>query len=223
MSSTPYVYERIDKNDAALLIVDHQEGLYLMCRDRSAVDVKSGIIAHATLAKIFNLPTVLTTSTETGPNGPLPAEVLALHPNAPLIKRGGEVDAWDNADFRAAVKATGKKQIILAGITTDVCTSFLALSLRQEGYTVFANSDASGTFDTKTSADAEARMRAAGVHVLSMFAVACELMRDWRNTPGTPEMLPFFDKFLPEYGFLARAHDSAIKTGALTGVTLPGA
>ncbi len=65
-SATPYVYERIDKNDAALLIVDHQEGLYLMCRDRSAVDVKSGIIAHATLAKIFNLPTVLTTSTETG-------------------------------------------------------------------------------------------------------------------------------------------------------------
>ena len=56
------------------------------------------------------------------------------------------------------------------------------------------NADASGTFDVKTGQDANDRMRASGIQVLSMFAVACELMRDWRNTPGTPELLPFFDK-----------------------------
>ena len=88
--------------------------------------------------------------------------------------------------------------MFLAGITTDVCTSFLslALALADAGYAVFANSDASGTFDKKTGEDANDRMRAAGVQVLSMFAVACELMRDWRNTPGTPELLPFFDKWV---------------------------
>lgn len=59
---------------------------------------------------------------------------------------------------------------------------------------MYANSDASGTFDLRTAQDANDRMRAAGVHVLSMFAIACELMRDWRNTPGAPELLPFFDK-----------------------------
>ena len=74
-----------------------------------------------------------------------------------------------------------------------MCTSFLALSLVEAGYTVYANADASGTFDVRTASDANDRMRAAGVHVLSMFAVACELMRDWRNTPGATEMLPFFD------------------------------
>ena len=78
--------------------------------------------------------------------------------------------------------------------TRQVCTTFLALSLRDEGYSVFANSDASGTFDVKTASDANDRMRDAGVHVLSMFAVALELMRDWRDTPGATEMLPFFDK-----------------------------
>ena len=56
-----------------------------------------------------------------GPNGPLPKEILEMYPNAPLIKRQGEVDAWDNADFRAAVQASGKRQIVLAGIVTDVC------------------------------------------------------------------------------------------------------
>ena len=74
-----------------------------------------------------------------------------------------------------------------------MCTTFLALSLVEAGYTVFANSDASGTFDVKTASEANDRMRAAGVQVLSMFAVACELMRDWRNTPGAKEMLPLFD------------------------------
>ena len=74
-----------------------------------------------------------------------------------------------------------------------MCTTFLALSLVEAGYAVFANSDASGTFDVKTASEANDRMRAAGVQILSMFAVACELMRDWRNTPGTKELMPFYD------------------------------
>jgi hypothetical protein len=57
-----------------------------------------------------------------GPNGALPKEIIKMHPNAQFIHRQGEVDAWDNPEFRAAVNATGKKQIILAGIVTDVCT-----------------------------------------------------------------------------------------------------
>ncbi len=77
-----------------------------------------------------------------------------------------------------------------------VCTAFLALSLRDEGYSVFANSDASGTFDVKTANDANDRMRGAGVQVLSLFAISLELMRDWRNTPGAAEMLPFYDRYV---------------------------
>ncbi|KAL4254154.1 isochorismatase family protein [Abortiporus biennis] len=211
-----FKYERLDKDKAMLLVVDHQEGLFQLGRDQGPTSMKSSILAHATLGKIFNLPTILTSSTETGPNGPLPQEIFELHPNAPLIKRQGEVNAWDNPEFRAAVKATGRTQVILAGLVTDVCTTFLALSLREAGYEVFANRDASGTFDEKTASDANDRMRAAGVQILSMFAVACELMRDWRNTPGQKEMLPFFDTYLPEYGMLIRAHDNAVKTGAIS-------
>jgi Isochorismatase family len=75
-----------------------------------------------------------------------------------------------------------------------VCTAFLALSLIEEGYTVYANADASGALSERISSDANDRMRAAGVHVLSSFAVVCDLMRDWRNTPGSLELLPYFDK-----------------------------
>lgn len=213
-----FEYKRLNKSDAILLVVDHQVGLFQLVRDFAPDQFKLNMFAHAAIGKLFNLTTILTTSAEQGPNGPLPREILQMHPNAPYIKRNGEVNAWDDADYRNAIQATGKKQIILAGIATDVCTAFLALSLREAGYDVWANADASGTFDQRTANDANSRMRAAGVHVLSMFAIVSELMRDWRNVPGSAEVLPFLDQYLSSYGFLARAHAAATKNGAL----LPG-
>lgn len=176
------------------------------------------MIAHSAIASLFSIPIVLTTSAETGPNGLLPKEISSMYPDAPLIRRNGEVDAWDNADFRAAVRAQNKSQIILAGITTDVCTEFLALSLRAEGYTVFANTEASGTFTEKLAVDANDRMKDGGVILQGTFAIVMDLMRDWRNTPGSLQLLPWLDTYLPAYGYVARAHEAAVQNGTL----LPG-
>ncbi|KAJ7816958.1 Isochorismatase hydrolase [Mycena olivaceomarginata] len=215
---TRFTFERIDKNNSMLLVVNHQLGLFQLVRDFGPEEYRNNILAHATIGNVFNLPTILTTSAETGPNGPLPKEIITMHPNTPFIKCQGEVNAWDNADFRAAVKATGKKQVIMASIVTDVCTTFLALSLVQEGYTVFANADTSGTFNAQVAANANDCMRAAGVNVLSQFAISTDLMRDWRNTPGLVELLPFYDIYLTQYGFLACGHAAAVTNGTL----LPG-
>lgn len=176
---------------------------------------RNNILAHTAIANLFSLPLILTTSAETGPNGLLPKEITTTNPNAPLIRRNGEVNAWDNPDFRAAVRAANKTQIILAGITTDVCTEFLALSLRQEGYTVFANSEASGAFTENLARDANRRMESAGVIVQGMFAIVMDLMRDWRASPGSAEVLPWLDGYLPVYGYLARGHEAATVNGTL--------
>lgn len=139
---TAYKFERIDKNDAALLIIDHQVGLVGIVRDYNTQDMYNNIVLHASLGKTYDLPVVITTSTDQGvfvscqllmerlpygqspraegPNGPLLPEIVDMYPNATIVRRGGEINAWDNADFRAAVKATGKKQVIVGGITTDV-------------------------------------------------------------------------------------------------------
>ncbi|KAL8787526.1 MAG: hypothetical protein Q9213_002184 [Squamulea squamosa] len=209
----PFV--RLDKNDAMVIVADLQEGLYQIVRDFDPVTYRNNIIAHSAIAKLFNLPIVLTTSAETGPNGVLPKEIASMYPSAPLIRRNGEVDAWDNADFRSAVRAQNKTQIILAGITTDVCTEFLALSLRAEGYTVFANTEASGTFTDKLAADANQRMKDGGVILQGMFAIVMDLMRDWRNTPGSQQVLPWLDTYLPAYGYVARGHEAAVQNGTL--------
>ncbi|KAK9321077.1 Isochorismatase-like protein [Lipomyces orientalis] len=157
----------------------------------------------------------MTTSAQTGPNGPLPKQILEMYPNTTFIQRQGEVDAWDNPDFRAAVNATGKSQIVLAGIVTDVCTTFLALSLRAEGYSVWANVEASGTTTALIRDVSNSRMEAAGVHLVSLFSIVCDLMRDWRNDPGAAQVLPWLNQYYPAYGMVARAHAAATNNGTL--------
>ncbi|MCJ1328815.1 hypothetical protein MMC10_005492 [Thelotrema lepadinum] len=208
-------FERLNLNDTALLIIDLQVGLYQLARDFDHTVYYNNIIAHSALGNLFDLPTVLTTSAQQGPNGPLPKEILDMYPTSPLIMRQGEVNAWDNADFRAAVKATGKKQLVMAGIVTDVCTTFLALSLRQEGYSVWANLEASGTTTPLIRDNSNDIMRQAGVKVVSLFYIVCDLMRDWRNTPGSAQVLPWLAQYYPVYGNLAKGHAAAIANGSV--------
>ncbi|CAN9246693.1 unnamed protein product [Alternaria sp. RS040] len=208
-------WERIDKDDALLLILDLQVGLFQLARDWDPTLYKQNIMAHAELGKVFDIPVILSTSADQGPNGPLPKEMLEMYPDAPLIRRQGEVNAWDNADFKAAIRATNKTQIIVGGITTDVCTTFLALALRAEGYSVFANVEASGTYSELVRDTANSRMQAAGVQLVSLFSIVCDLMRDWRNTPGAKEVLPYLDKYLPVYGMVARGHAAAVDNGTV--------
>ncbi|RDW67555.1 hypothetical protein BP6252_08951 [Coleophoma cylindrospora] len=137
-----------------------------------------------------------------------------MYPNAPLIPRGGEVNAWDNADFRAAVRSQNKSQIIIGGILTDVCTAFLAQSLRDEGYSVWANAEASGTSTPMVRDLANDIMRTAGVHVTSLFGIVGELMRDWRG-PYSGDLLTYFDDYFPTLGMLARFHLTAIENGTI--------
>ena len=174
-------YNRLDKNNAAVLLVDHQAGLMSLVGDFGQDEYKNNVLALAETAKFFNLPTVLTTSFENGPNGPIMPELREMFPEAPFIPRPGQINAWDNDDFVNAVKKTGKKQLIIAGIVTDVCVSFVSLSAIQAGYDVFVVTDASGTFNTTTRDAAWRRMEQAGVQLVNWFAVACELHRDWRN------------------------------------------
>ena len=178
---THTTYNRLNKDDAVVLLVDHQTGLISLVQDFTPNEFKNNVLALADLAKFFELPTILTTSFEQGPNGPLVPELKEMFPDAPYIARPGQINAWDNEDFVAAIKSTGRRQIIIAGVVTDVCVAFPTLSALAEGFEVFVVTDASGTFNHTVQQASWARMSAAGAQLMNWFSVACELHRDWRN------------------------------------------
>lgn len=97
----------------------------------------------------------------------------------------------------------------------SIGVAFLALSLIDAGYSVWANVEASGTSTELIRDTSNDRMREAGVNVISYFHIICELMRDWRNTPGATEVIPVLDKYFPVYGALARAHRAAVDNGTV--------
>lgn len=193
--TTPY--KRLNKDQAAVLLVDHQAGLLSLVRDIDPDKFKNNVLALADMANYFNLPTILTTSFETGPNGPLVPELKAQFPEAPYIARPGQINAWDNEEFVQAVRATGKKQLIIAGVVTEVCVAFPALSALEEGYEVFIVTDASGTFNEMTRNAAWARMTSAGAQLMTWFGAACELHRDWRN--DIEGLGALFSNHIPDY------------------------
>ncbi|MGJ3256474.1 MAG: isochorismate family cysteine hydrolase YcaC [Alcanivorax sp.] len=190
-------YNRLRKDDAAVLLVDHQAGLLSLVRDIEPDKFKNNVLALADLAKYFNLPTILTTSFEDGPNGPLVPELKEIFPDAPYIARPGQINAWDNEDFVNAIKATGKKQLIIAGVVTEVCVAFPALSALEEDFEVFVVTDASGTFNPMTRDAAWTRMTAAGAQLMTWFGTACELHRDWRN--DIEGLGALFSNHVPDY------------------------
>ena len=190
-------YNRLDKDNAAVLLVDHQAGLLSLVRDMNPDTFKNNVLAVADLAKYFDLPTVLTTSFEDGPNGPLVPELKETLPEAPFIPRPGQINAWDNEDFVRAVKATGKKQLIIAGVVTEVCVAFPALSALEEDFEVFVVTDASGTFNEITRDSAWRRMTDSGAQLMTWFGVACELHRDWRN--DVEGLGALFSSHIPDY------------------------
>ena len=102
-------------------------------QDYGPDEFRNNVLALAGTARYFGLPTILTTSFEQGPNGVIMPELKAMFPEAPFIARPGQINAWDNEEFVAAVKATGRKQLIMAGVVTDVCVAFPALSALREG------------------------------------------------------------------------------------------
>ncbi|MFY6944886.1 MULTISPECIES: isochorismate family cysteine hydrolase YcaC [Acinetobacter] len=198
-------YVRLDKDNAAVLLVDHQAGLLSLVRDIDPDKFKNNVLALADAAKYFNLPTILTTSFENGPNGPLVPELKELFPDAPFIPRPGQINAWDNEDFVKAVKATGKKQLIIAGVVTEVCVAFPALSALAEGFEVFVITDASGTFNELTRDAAWDRMSKAGAQLMTWFGMVCELHRDWRN--DVEGLGTLFSNHIPDYRNLISSYN----------------
>lgn len=177
--------EFLTPDNAVLAMIDHQTGLLASVRDIQPETLRKNINGLTNMAKTAGFPSVVTASLADGPNGPILSDITNVLGDT-VINRSGEINAWDSPEFKAAIEATGRKKIIMAGIVTDVCLLFPALSAVAEGYDVYAVVDASGTWDEVTRDAAMLRMSQAGVKVTTWASVLAEVMNDWRSEHGYP-------------------------------------
>ena len=201
-------YDRLTAENTAVLFVDHQTGLANGVQTQTPVDFLNNVKALVRLTQIYNLPAVITTSAQDGPNGPTMPAVAEGLPNAVQVHRPGEINAFDNAEFAAAVKATGRKKLLIAGISTEVCVAFAALSAKALGYDVYAVLDASGTWNKIVEDAAVARMTQAGIVPNTWVGIGAELLGDWRSETGQQHGQLMGD-FLPFAGTNTTAYLSA--------------
>ena len=195
----------LDPANTAMLLIDHQSGLFQTIGDMPFTRVRAHATALARMATLAGLPVITTASVPQGPNGPLIPEIHAAAPHAQYVARRGEINAWDNPDFVAAVKATGRKQLIIAGTITSVCMAFPSIAAVADGYQVFAVIDASGTYSKMAEEITLARVVQAGVVPMDTAAVASELQRTWHRDDAQ-QWAEIYASIFPNYQLLIESY-----------------
>lgn len=195
----------IDPADALILLLDHQSGLFQTVKDIAVTDLRRNVEMIAKLATLLNIPVITTASEPNGTNGPLMPEIHRDAPHAIYVPRKGEVNAWDNEDFVAQVRSTGRRTLIMAGVWTSVCVMFPALDARAAGYDVYAVLDASGDPSEMASRVSLARFIQGGVKPTSTNALLSELHRTWAR-PEAAELAQLYGLVAPNYAAVIESY-----------------
>jgi nicotinamidase-related amidase len=203
----------INVDDTVLLLLDHQTGLFQTVKDISVAELRANVIALARIATLLKIPVITTASVPDGPNGPIMPEIAEFAPHALYVPRQGEVNAWDNEAYVKAVRETGKKTLIMAGVWTSVCVMFPALDAKAAGFNVYAVMDASGDPTEFVSRTTLARFTQAGIVPISTNVVICELHRTWRR-PEAAEIAEIYTVATPNYRAVMESYKNAKRAGS---------
>ena len=167
----------LTRDNAALVLVDHQVGLMTGIRDYSIAELKHNIVGLAKAAKALNLPIVTTTTSSETLWGPAFPELAEALPGQPFIDRTS-VNAWDDERVAHAIHTTGRSKLIFAGVSLEVCAAFPAMRAVREGFDAYVAVDASGTFNTTKRETALERLSQAGVVVADSASLMVEILAD---------------------------------------------
>lgn len=186
----------ITPDNAVIAFIDYQPEQYAGVHSMPHDELLRNVTLLGHVATAFALPTVLTTVYVQHGMGNTNAELLAALPGVPEIDRT-TMNSWEDPEFRAAVTATGRRTLILAGLWTEVCVAFPALDALREGYTVFFVVDAIGGVSTTAHEAAVQRMLQAGARPITVLQLACELQRDW-GRPGADRLRAIMRRWFTE-------------------------
>ena len=198
----------MNPNDVAMLLIDHQSGLFNLVKDISVSQLRNNIIALAKVATMLKIPVITTASVPEGPNGPVIPEIQQFAPHARYVPRQGQINAWDVPMFVKAVEETKRRTLVMTGTLTSVCLAFPAISAVAAGYKVYAVVDASGNWSQMATDLTIARIAQAGVIPIDTFAVIGELQQTWNRPDALDYANIFGEHIIPNYRLLMESRNN---------------
>jgi nicotinamidase-related amidase len=207
--NTPQNSVMINPDDAVMLLIDHQSGLFNVVQDIPVPDLRRNVTALAKVATLLKIPVITTASVPDGPNGPLIPEIHQAAPHAQYVAREGQINAWNMPTFVQAIEATGRKTLIMAGTLTSVCLAFPSICAVADGYKVYGVVDASGNWSKMATDLTIARITQAGVIPIDTLAVIAELQKTWNRPDALEYANVFADYIMPHYRLLMESYQKA--------------
>ena len=175
----PKTDELLTPQNAALIIIDVQPVQVASLATMEKRALVQNVKSLAEMAKLYRLPTILSTvNVETGLNKPMIHQVTDVLGDLPIYDRT-TLNAWEDTEFLAAVKATGRKKLIISALWTEVCLAFPTLDALRDGFDVYPVVDACGSTSEAAHRAGLERMVQAGAKPVSWVSLICELQRDW--------------------------------------------
>lgn len=191
--------ELLSPTNCVLTLIDHEPQMFFGVQSTDRQTIINNVVGLAKAAKIFKVPTILTTVAAKSFSGPLIPQLQAVFPDQKPIDRS-TMNSWEDKNFVAAVEKTKRKKIVMAALWTEVCLAFPALSALKAGYEVYAVIDASGASSDEAHQMAIQRMTQAGVIPVTWLQVLCELQRDWARKETYADVMELIKEHAGAYG-----------------------
>jgi nicotinamidase-related amidase len=173
--------EMLNPNNHAIALVDYQPAMYQGVQSHDRLVTFNNVQVLAKAAKLFGVPTIVTSVAQDTFSGPFMPEVSSLFPGHTVIDRTS-MNAWLDAKFREAVNSTGRKKIAVAGLWTEACVMFAGLELLKEGFEVYVPADACGDVSPEAHQRAMDRLVQAGAVPITSLQYVFELQQDWARS-----------------------------------------
>jgi nicotinamidase-related amidase len=173
--------EMLSPQNCAIALIDYQPAMYQGVQSHDRLTIFNNVQALAKAAKLFRIPTVLSTVAKDSFSGPFMPEVTDLFPDHDIIDRTS-MNSWLDAKFRAAIHATGRKKLVVAGLWTEACVTFPTLDLLKAGFEVYVPADACGDLSPEAHDRAIDRITQAGATPITSLQYVFELQQDWARS-----------------------------------------
>ncbi|MEM6461243.1 MAG: hydrolase [Pseudomonadota bacterium] len=191
-------HEMLKPDNCVLVLVDFQPAMYQGVQSHDRLTVMHNVQTLARAARVFGLPTVITTVAKDSFSGPFMPEVTDLFPGLNVIDRTS-INSWLDADFRSAIETTGRKKIVLAGLWTSACVTFPTLDMLGQGYEMYIPTDACGDTSIEAHERAVSRLEMAGAVPVTSLQTVFELQQDWARTETYDGVMDILKRHTP-YG-----------------------